>query len=289
MKLAALCCTFRRPHTLGQLVESFLRQAYPAELRELVILDDAGQYESQSGDGWRLVSIPSRFRSLGEKRNACAALASPDVDGLLVADDDDIYLPHWFRATADALSQADWSRPGLVLLEDGEALREADSEGLYHGGWAFRKEAFYRVRGYGPHNNGEDQELAGRLHEAGVTVQDPCEHHDPFYIYRYDNSSYHLSYMDDAGYRSLGDGEVTKTQVQPGWFRDYASLPVGRRFVFAPHVTSGSDQKRVELIGPLDAPGGDGPSNGMYALQKELRKQPGWTTHLATSPSPRDR
>jgi glycosyltransferase involved in cell wall biosynthesis len=107
MKLAALCCTFRRPHTLGQLVESFLRQDYPAELRELVILDDAGQYENQTGEGWRLVSIPARFRSLGEKRNACAALASPDVDGFLVADDDDIYLPRWFRATADALSQAD--------------------------------------------------------------------------------------------------------------------------------------------------------------------------------------
>ncbi len=281
MKLAALCCTFRRPHTLGQLVESFLRQDYPAELRELVILDDAGQYENQSGDGWRLVSIPARFRSLGEKRNACAALASPDVDGFLVADDDDIYLPHWFRATADALSQADWSRPGLVLLEDGDGLREVESEGLYHGGWAFRKDAFYRVRGYGPHNNGEDQELAGRLHEAGVTVHDPCEHHEPFYIYRYDNSSYHLSYMDDAGYRSLGDGSVTKTQVQPGWFRDFASLPVRRRFVFAPHVDNGSDQQRVELIGPVDGPGGDGPSNGMYALQKELRKRIDDGTRLA--------
>lgn len=273
MKLAALCCTFRRPHTLGQLVESFLRQDYPAELRELVILDDAGQYDNQTGDGWCLVSIPTRFRSLGEKRNACAALASPDVDGFLVADDDDIYLPHWFQATADALSQAEWSRPGLVLLEDGDGLREVESEGLYHGGWAFRKEAFYRVRGYGPHNNGEDQELAGRLHEAGVTVHDPCEHHEPFYIYRYDNSSYHLSYMDDAGYRELGDGEVAKTQVQPGWFRDFASLPVRRRFVFAPHVDNGSGQERVELIGPVDGPGGDGPSNGMYALQKALRKR----------------
>jgi glycosyltransferase involved in cell wall biosynthesis len=273
MKLAALCCTFRRPHTLGQLVESFLRQDYPAELRELVILDDAGQYENQTGEGWRLVSIPARFRSLGEKRNACAALASPDVDGFLVADDDDIYLPHWFRATADALSQAEWSRPGLVLLEDGDGLREVESEGLYHGGWAFRKDAFYRVRGYGPHNNGEDQELAGRLNDAGVTVHDPCEHHEPFYIYRYDNSSYHLSYMDDSGYRSLGDGSVTKTQVQPGWFRDFASLPVRRRFVFAPHVDNGSSQPRVELIGSVDGPGGDGPSNGMYALQKELRKR----------------
>ena len=61
--------------------------------------------------------------------------------------------------------------------------------------------------------------------------------------------------------------------MQPGWFRDYASLPVRRRFVFAPHVDNGSDQQRVELIGPVDGPGGDGPSNGMYALQKELRKR----------------
>ena len=29
----------------------------------------------------------------------------------------------------------------------------------------------------------------------------------------------------------------------------------------------------VELIGPVDAPGGNGPTNGMYALQKALRKR----------------
>ena len=274
MKLAALCCTFRRPHTLGQLIESYLRQDYPPELRELIILDDAGQYENQSGEGWRLVSIPARFRSLGEKRNACAALASPDVEGFLVADDDDIYLPHWFRATADALANADWSRPGLVLLEHGDGLKEHDTNGLFHGGWAFRKDAFYRVRGYGPHNNGEDQELAGRLHEAGVTIHDPCEDREPFYIYRYDNCSYHLSYMDDAGYRELGqhadDGKAT---ISTGWPSDYTSLPVIRQFIFAPHVNPHDDKMPVELIGPIDAPGGNGPSNGMYALQKALRKR----------------
>ena len=274
MKLAALCCTFRRPHTLGQLIESYLRQDYPPELRELIILDDAGQYENQSGDGWQLISISRRFRSLGEKRNACAALASTDAEGFLVADDDDIYLPHWFQATADALAQADWSRPGLVLLEHGDGLKEHDTNGLYHGGWAFRRDAFYCVRGYGPHNNGEDQELAGRLHEAGVTVRDPCEHHEPFYIYRYDNCSYHLSYMDDAGYRELGqhadDGKAT---ISIGWPSDYTKLPVIRRFTFAPHVNPTDDRMPVELIGPVDAPGGNGPSNGMYALQRALRNR----------------
>jgi hypothetical protein len=274
MKLAALCCTYLRPQGLCQLIECFLRQDYPRELRELVILDDAGQYENQEGDGWRLISIPSRFRTLGEKRNACAALASPDVEGFLVADDDDIYLPHWFRTQAEALRRAEWSHPSLVLLEHGDGLREGDTDGLYHGGWAFRRDAFYRVCGYGPHNNGEDQELAGRLAAAGVTQCDPCSFAPPFYIYRYENGSYHLSYMDDQGYKELGGPRpMAKATIQAGWSRQWDALPVIRRYAFAPHVNPRDGKLPVELIGPVDAPGGNGPSNGMYALQKALRQR----------------
>ena len=275
MKLAALCCTYHRPHTLGQLIESFLRQDYPKELRELIILDDAGQYENQEGDGWRVVSIPRRFHSLGEKRNACAALASPDVEGFLVADDDDIYLPHWFRASADALAKADWSHPSLVLLEHGEGLKEHETGGLYHGGWAFRREAFYRVRGYRPLNNGEDQDLAARLCEVGVKEYDPCRDHPPFYVFRNDNGSYHLSWMGDDGYEALADKKADwKVPIEIGWPVEYDKLPVIRKYVFAPHVAPCDDGKmRVELIGPVDAPGGNGPTNGMYALQKALKKK----------------
>lgn len=50
-------------------------------------------------------------------------------------------------------------------------------------------------------------------------------------------------------------------------------MPIRQRFVFAPHANAGSEQQQIELIGPVDGPGGDGPSNGMYALQKELRKR----------------
>ena len=274
MKLAALCCTYLRPRSLGELIECFLRQDYPRELRELVILDDAGQYENQSGDGWRLVSIPHRFRSLGEKRNACAALASQDVEGFLVADDDDIYLPHWFSTHAQALSRADWSRPSLVLLEHQGGLREVETGGLYHGGWAMRRSFMDKVIGYGPHNNGEDQELARRLRASGATELDPCRLADPFYLYRYDNSSYHLSYMDDSGYRQLASKPpVFHESVVPHWSKDWSSLPILRRFTFAPHVNPRDGMLPVELIGPVTAPGRNGPTNGMYALQKELRKR----------------
>ena len=174
------------------------------------------------------MSIPHRFNSLGEKRNACAALASPDTEGFLIADDDDIYLPHWFRTQAEALTRADWSHPSLVLLEHQEGLREAETGGLYHGGWAFRKAAFQKVRGYGPHNNGEDQELADRQRASGATTCDPSSFAEPFYLYRYENESYHLSYMDNSGYRSLGqDSFPSRTSITVGCKRQWDKPPPG--------------------------------------------------------------
>ncbi len=42
MKICVCCCTYKRPVSLGYLIRCFERQTH-AE-RELVILDDAGQY-----------------------------------------------------------------------------------------------------------------------------------------------------------------------------------------------------------------------------------------------------
>ena len=83
--------------------------------RELVILDDAGQYENQRGRAGGWFPCRERFPTLGEKRNAAAALVGDDVEALAVWDDDDLYLPWALSASAAALAQAAWSRPSLVL------------------------------------------------------------------------------------------------------------------------------------------------------------------------------
>lgn len=160
-----------------------------------------------------------------------------------------------------------------MLLEHGDGLKEHDTGGLYHGGWALRRSAFDRVRGYAAMNNGEDQELAHRLAEAKVTVCDPCEFAAPFYHYRIDTGSYHVSYLDDRGYADLGRQTPTAGTITPGWPRDFDKLAVVRRFAFAPHVSQRDGKMPVELIGPVLAPGRNGPTNGMYALQKALRKR----------------
>ena len=73
--VSCLCPTYRRPKLLENSIACFLAQDYPAHRRELIVLDDAGEFQNQTGAGWEIISIPRRFRSLPEKFNALAGLA----------------------------------------------------------------------------------------------------------------------------------------------------------------------------------------------------------------------
>ncbi len=217
MKIAAVCCTFLRPEQLGQMIRCFELQDYAAAECELVVLDDAGQYDDCRGDGWSLRSVAKRFPSLGEKRNAAAQLVSGDCDAIAVWDDDDLYLPWALRACAAALEVAPWSRPSRVLhVQENGTLRQHETGGLFHGGWAYRRDVFDQVGGYPAIDNGEDRGLARRLQQAGVETSDPCElGFRPFYVFRWHSGSpWHLSNLGPDGYRRLGAWQVEKTPLR---------------------------------------------------------------------------
>ena len=225
MKIACLCSTFNRPAQLAEAVESFLRQTYPANLRELIILDDAGQYAPDACDhleGVKLVTTRHRFRTLGEKRNACAALVSPDVEAYAVWDDDDIYLPWHLEAMAAVFAMGyQWSRPAEVWLDKRTRLERRATKGLFHGSWGFTREAFYHVGGYPPMQSGQDQALAGRFKKAGINSVSPSEFVTPStnssdadrfqlalpsYIYRWHTypGARHISALGKDGYHLRG-------------------------------------------------------------------------------------
>lgn len=231
MKLAAICCTYLRSHLLGQMVKCFEEQDFPLVDRELIILDDAGEYEPLSGPGWKLVSIDRRFSSLGQKRNAATALSSADVEGFLVWDDDDLYLPHAFSTCALGLEQSQFLRPSRVLLEENGLLQPRETGGLYHGGWAYSRAAFEAINGYLPINSGEDQELAHRLEAAGFLTADPLAAGErPYYIYRNATNSYHLSWkgLGKGPWDELGQCRHNgrKASIDISWPCDLRRLPI---------------------------------------------------------------
>ena len=88
-----MCLTFGRPRLIvEEAVYSFLNQDYGGD-KELLILNDFDrQAYAFNHPQVIVVNVPSRFHTVGEKRNAAAALCRHDL--LAVWDDDDIFLPH---------------------------------------------------------------------------------------------------------------------------------------------------------------------------------------------------
>ena len=213
MKITVVCITYNRPRQLGQMIRCFERQDYAS--RELVILDDAGQYDPTEGFGWRLVSTSERFSTLGEKRNAAARLVSWDTEALAIWDDDDLYMSWALRASVTALKHADWSRPSLVLhpRPDG-LLQQHRTGGLFHSGWAYRRDLFDRSGGYPAINNGEDQGLAERFDRLGAVEADPVAlGFRPFLIYPW-SGGMHFSWVGSRGYENWDRLVIERTTLK---------------------------------------------------------------------------
>lgn len=190
--MSRLLCGFtptcNRPELLGRMIKCFSRQTY--ENRFLVILDDLGQYDNQSGDRWELVSVRRRILSLGEKNNCAVAMAPRDTFALVKMDDDDFYAPWHFEAMAEALERGDLVQPRHAIdFVDGRWVvsetynRRFEDHFAYHGTWAFRRSLFERVGGYRPRYAGDDGELQERLLALGVRSVDVDQKYPVSYWY----------------------------------------------------------------------------------------------------------
>ncbi len=188
--VSCLCPTYRRPKLLENSIACFLAQDYPANRRELIVLDDAGELENQTGDGWQIISIPRRFRSLPEKFNALAGLAQGEI--LAVWEDDDIYLPHHISSHVAAMEGHLWSKPSKVLSDYTGEIREEDATGRFHASIAMTRQAFDQCGGWPLTQRCDfDQQLLARLVAVGESA-DPCSVAEPGYVFRWSSTgAYH--------------------------------------------------------------------------------------------------
>jgi len=218
-KIAAVCITWDRPKLLGQMLRMFELQTYPN--RELVILDNAGQYGHQQGDRWRLWSERRSYTSLGAKRNDAARLISSDTEAIAVWDDDDTYLPWALEACAFALTKGQYCQPravwdewnvGEFILTETYNRRQPTKNFSYHAAWAWRVEAFWATGGYPTSHPGDyDTAVADRLYQLyGPSIDSLCpEYPVPYYIY--------ARHGDNAARKLSGDdrARIAKMSVQP--------------------------------------------------------------------------
>jgi hypothetical protein len=133
--------------------------------RYLLILDDAGQYCSQRGDRWIMLSVDEKFATLGEKRNAAISLLSRDCEYVSVWDDDDLYFSNHLATQAKHLGTG-FTVAKEMLVDHGEWIERTKTHGHgFHSGWAYQRSLFLRKGGYPAKDVGEDAAIYDRLKE----------------------------------------------------------------------------------------------------------------------------
>ena len=185
-KVVALCPSYRRAKLLANTIAMFQLQDYPAEHRQLLILEDSGVMESQSGEGWQVISEPDRYPSLSAKYQRLLELAQ-DADIVVVMEDDDLYLPWYISSHVAALRNAQWSKPGKIwsLYNTQTPFQEA-ADGRFHGSIAARRNFLASVGGWAEVTKANfDQVLLGKLAWAATPADPMSLNASPAYVFRW--------------------------------------------------------------------------------------------------------
>lgn len=168
--LSVCCPTYKRPKLLAEFYDCFLKQDYPINRRELIILDDAGQFVpfEDKENRVRLISLTEKYSTIGEKRNAFLQYISPESEFYVPADDDDLYYPHWLRTLAESAQNADVIAP-IRCIEwkwQGTPIYCHSQYQFLHAAHAIRLDTFRKHGGYPNYPRQEDRAFFIKLEEA---------------------------------------------------------------------------------------------------------------------------
>ena len=232
--VSCMCLTYGRPHLLEEAIESFLRQDYRGT-KELIVLNDLPDQQLRfEHPEVQIINLGKRFRSLSEKRNACAALCSHDW--LFVWDDDDIYLPWRISYSIEMMDhERQFFKPAQsFMLSDG--IITGPHANVFHSSACWHRRLFDEVQGY-PHvfGTGEDIAIESKFKQAlaGRSLSDNIPVEKNFYIYRWGGTgSYHISGFGDATdhtmvadyiSRQLESGNIPSGEIllDPHWKTNY--------------------------------------------------------------------
>jgi hypothetical protein len=236
-----MCLTFGRPQrVLEEAVCSFLNQDYPGDKELLILNDFAGQTIVFEHPQVTVVNAPARFPSVGEKRNAAAALCRHDLIALW--DDDDIHLPHRLSFSQSKFDEKKrfFKATRAFVLNDGVISGPATNR--FHAASMWHRSIFDEAGGYPPTGSGEDEDIEARFKRliGPGLYYDAIAPGEIYYLYRWAGTqSYHLSGFGRDGpgmsgndqvmeyvQRQLEQGgiKVGEILLQPQWSIDYVQL-----------------------------------------------------------------
>jgi len=185
--VSCLCTTYGRPIFLGEAVKCFIDQDY--ENKELIILNDQEGVTlkiENCPDNIHIHNHPSRFNSLGEKRNHLTTLAKGDY--FCIWDDDDLYTP-WRISESIKI----FDRRHVDIIKSRNAFMSTNNENykivanLFHSQACISKRYMDATK-YPDKSVGEDIDFERHARMESIETT-PCL----WYIYRWGLNIHHLS------------------------------------------------------------------------------------------------
>lgn len=232
-KVICACITYGRAHLIGEAVKSYIDQDYPGE-SELVILNDQpgityhGGFILKQNQKITIINHPTRYATIGEKRNVCVRSAEADI--FLAWDDDDIHLPWRISLTVSRMTNHTyWKANKLWVWSNGKIKNPAQIQ-MAPSMAGYSIDAFEAVGGYEHIQSGQDQTLDNRINKLKSRMVGELTDSEVYYIYRFGGThSYHLS---AHGY-GKGYDEVARNvknqlsghhDIVPHYKQDYLAL-----------------------------------------------------------------
>jgi len=244
--VSCMCLTYGRPaYIVEESIECFLKQDYEGE-KELIVLND---FDKQTyvfeHPQVKIINIPQRFKTVGEKRNAAASLCSHDI--LFVWDDDDVFLPHRISYTIQQMQEhkryENFFKPARALTLNDNVI-SGPKGNLFHSGGAWSRKFFDEVGGYPHMGSGQDWGLEVKFEKSDKFEKKnynkiPIE--EIYYIYRWSGTgTFHLSgfgqdkknketgnkKVEEYIQRKIEKGEVPTGEIflKPHWSVDYLQM-----------------------------------------------------------------
>ena len=234
--ISCLCPTFRRPKLLRNAIECFLSQDYPADRRELIIVDDDDAYENLEyktpRGNYRVISHSRAYSSLTEKYNAIAGIAEGEV--FAVWEDDDVYLPWHLSSNVECMGRSlniPWlSKSKRVFSTYGNRFQVEESTGRFHASLVFNRVAFEKVGGWPNTKRADFDQMFIQSFIKNVSVCDPTERGaKPSYCFMWEQSNcYHgQSFMrspDDEEWYSRGRSLIPVPDDYPRYLYPQATI-----------------------------------------------------------------
>jgi glycosyltransferase involved in cell wall biosynthesis len=236
--ISCKCITYGRVSTLEESIESFLKQDYPLDKRELIIVND---YPLQTlifdHPQIKIVNLSKTFDTIGEKENYATELCQGDI--ICQWDDDDVALPNHLQNVAKYMTE----EVNILHWETGVLCH---STGIENVGWignsgiVFRKSAWKAIGGHPLENAGYDMTFIERLHIHGGRLFAKLPKEEASWFYMWGGRGYHMSGQghDKPGKlnaiqrhsahiereRVMGNIPTGNVHLNPCWEKDYSNL-----------------------------------------------------------------